>query len=226
MEPISGRLCAVCGERIFTPHADAEPLCGECRTTVPPFVRAVAYGSYDGGLRELIHLLKYGRVRPAAGVLGRMLGEVIQGFGSEFGAAVVVPVPLHSGKLRQRGFNQAEEIARAALKNLNRSELVLKRILERRRATASQTGLSDHQRQANVHGAFLVTAREHIVDKDVLLVDDVFTTGATVSECARMLRRAGADRVFVATVARVLKAEAAWAIPDEIEESRTRKAYA
>jgi ComF family protein len=224
---MKGRLCAVCGERIFTPHAEAQPVCGECRTTVPPFVRAMAYGSYDGGLRELIQLLKYGRVRPAGGVLGRMLAEVIQGFGSEFRSAVVIPVPLHSSKLRQRGFNQAEEIARAALKNLNRSELKLKAgVLERRRATASQTGLTDHQRQENMRGAFVVASTEHIADKDVLLVDDVFTTGATVSECARVLRRAGADRVFVATVARVLKSEAAWAIPEEIEESRTLKAYA
>ena len=208
----------------------------------PPFVRAMAYGSYDGGLRELIHLFKYDRVRPAAGVLGRMLAEVIEGFGSEFCSAIVVPVPLHSSKLRQRGFNQAEEIARAALKQLGRPALKLSNgILHRRRATQSQTGLSDHQRQQNVRGAFLVTAPDEIADKDVLLVDDVFTTGATLSECARVLRRppqqtktglagdpgrAGADRVFVVTVARVLKAEATWAVPEDIEESRVLKAYA
>jgi len=161
--------------------------------------------------------------------LGRMLAEVIQGFGSEFLSGIVVPVPLHSSKLRQRGFNQAEEIARAALKNLNRGGLKLATgILDRKRATESQTGLSDHQRQQNVRGAFVVAAPGEIAgkNKDVLLVDDVFTTGATVGECARVLRRAGADRVFVATVARVLKAEAAWAAPEEIEEPRTLKAYA
>ena len=227
MGPIQGRLCALCGERIFTPHAEAQPICGECRSDAPTFARAMAYGSYDGGLRELIHLLKYGRVRPAAGVLGRMLAEVIQGFGSEFLSAVVVPVPLHASKLRQRGFNQAEEIARAALKNLNRSELRFGAgVLSRRRATESQTGLSDHQRQQNVRGAFAVLSPDLIAGEDVLLVDDVFTTGATVTECARVLRRAGADRVFVATVARVLKAEATGATPEEIEEPRTLKAYA
>ena len=190
-------------------------------------MRAVAYGSYDGGLRELIHLLKYGRVRPAAGVLGRMLAEVIQGLGSEFGSAVVVPVPLHRSKLRQRGFNQAEEIARAALKNLTCNTLTLAPgVLERKRATESQTGLSDHQRQGNVRGAFVVAAPELIKDRDVLLVDDVFTTGATAGECARLLRRRGAERVFVATVARVLKSEATWAAPDDIEQARGSKAYA
>jgi len=225
MAPIRGQVCAVCGERLFTSHAEA--LCGECRTTPRAFARAMAYGSYEGGLRELIHLLKYERVRPAASVLGRMLAEVIQGFGSEFLAAVVVAVPLHGGKLRQRGFNQAEEIARAALKNLNRSGLTLSTsVLQRRRSTESQTGLSDHQRQQNVRGAFVVSSPEQVDGKDVLLVDDVFTTGATVTECARVLRRAGADRVFVATVARVLKAEATWAVPEGIEEPRVMKAYA
>jgi ComF family protein len=227
MEPIRGRLSAVCGQRMFTLHAEAQALCGECRKSAPTFARAMAYGSYDGGLRELIHLLKYDRVRPAAAVLGRMLAEVIDGFGSEFYSAVVVPVPLHSGKLRQRGFSQAEEIAHSALKNLNRSGLTLATgVLQRRRATDSQAGLSDYQRQQNVRGAFVVALPEMIADKDVLLVDDVFTTGASVSECARALCRAGADRVFVATMARVLKAEATWAIPKEMGGLRALKAYA
>jgi len=212
---------------MFSPHAEEQPICGECRSDAPLFARAMAYGSYDGGLRELIHLLKYGRVRPAASVLGRMLAEVIQGFGSEFVSAVIVPVPLHRSKLRQRGFNQAEEIARAALKDLQRNELKLAAgVLSRRRTTESQTGLSDQQRRQNVRGAFVVASPSEVAGEDVLLVDDVFTTGATVSECARVLRRAGADRVFVATVARVLKTEASWAAPEDIEEPRTLKAYA
>ena len=84
----------------------------------PPFARAVAYGSYDGGLRELIHLLKYEQVRPAATVLGRMLAEAVSGLDSCWtrGPVMVVPVPLHARKLRQRGFNQSELIARAAIK--------------------------------------------------------------------------------------------------------------
>ena len=106
----------------FSLCADAvrrgEPRCGLCRRIEPAFARATAYGSYESGLRELIHLLKYGGVRPAANVLGRMLAEAIAKLEPELPAdsVAVIPVPLHRTKLRQRGFNQAELIARAAMK--------------------------------------------------------------------------------------------------------------
>lgn len=180
-----------------------------CRRAEPPFVKAVAYGSYDSGLRELIHLLKYEQVQPAAVVLGRMLAEAMTGLESAWtpNPVVVVPVPLHARKLRQRGFNQSELIARHAIKLAGR--LVLhSRVLQRRRETQSQIGLTRHQRRENLRGAFVVARPEEIAGRDVLLVDDVFTTGTTVSECARVLRRAGASKVFVATVARTLKADA------------------
>ncbi len=183
-----------------------------CRRLEPPFVKATAYGSYDGGLRELIHLLKYEQVRPAAAVLGRMLAEAVRSLepGWSQNPVLVVPVPLHARKLRQRGFNQSELIAHHALKlGAGSGRLVLRsRILERRRETQSQIGLTRHQRRENLRGSFAVARPEEIAGREVLLVDDVFTTGTTVSECARVLRRAGASKVFVATVARTLKADA------------------
>jgi ComF family protein len=187
-----------------------------CRKLEPPFSRAVAYGSYDGGLRELIHLLKYDQVRPAAGVLGRMLAAAIARLDSDsesLGAqpsVAVVPVPLHTRKLRQRGFNQSELIVRDALKIAAGGDrlALCARALERRRETQSQTGLTRHQRRENIRGAFAVIRPEQIVGREVLLVDDVFTTGTTVSECARVLRRAGASKIYVATVARTLKTDA------------------
>ena len=192
---------------------NAETLCGLCRRIEPVFAQAAAYGSYDGGLRELIHLLKYERVRPAANVLGRMLSEVITNLKPCFGGSplAVVPVPLHARKLRQRGFNQAELILRAAMKsNPAPGQLMVSGgILERRRETQSQIGLTRHQRRENLRGAFVVAKPGEIQDREILLVDDVFTTGTTVSECARVLRRAGAARVWVATVARTLKTNAA-----------------
>jgi ComF family protein len=219
LHPIDGPQCALCGERLMTVFGDG--ICSACRVEEPPFVRALAYGSYESGLREMIHLLKYEHVRPAAGVLGRMLGEVIQELAAEFKAAIVVPVPLHPSKLRQRGFNQAEEIAKVALKQLKSSRLQLTTgALLRRRATETQTGLSRAQRLENIRGAFSVKDGEKLKVSgcDIVLVDDVFTTGTTVSECARVLKRAGAARVFVATVARVLKAEATFVnVPEELE---------
>ena len=194
-----------------------ENRCGLCRRLEPPFARAVAYGSYDGGLRELIHLLKYEQVRPAAAVLGRMLAEAARGLDSCWTRTpvMVVPVPLHARKLRQRGFNQSELIARAAIKQdatklgPGRDRLVLHPgILERRRETQSQTGLTRHQRRENIRGSFAVAKPGEVAGREILLVDDVFTTGTTVSECARVLRRAGASKIYVAIVARTLKADA------------------
>jgi ComF family protein len=214
MRPIAGGLCSVCGERLFSSYAFAtqgEAKCGLCRRIEPPFARAAAYGSYESGLRELIHLLKFGGVRPAANVLGRMLAEAITTLEPEFcaDAMAVVPVPLHRSKLRQRGFNQAELIARAAIKIKPGDRLRLcAGVLQRKRETASQIGLTSHQRRANLRGAFGVAQPELIKGREVLVVDDVLTTGATVSECARVLRRAGATTVWVATVARTLKISA------------------
>jgi ComF family protein len=172
----------------------------------------VAYGSYEGGLRELIHLLKYKGVRPAANVLGRMLAEAIASLEPHFGAGpvIVVPVPLFRGKRRQREFNQAELIAKAALKfSSAQGRLRLdEKVLERKRDTPSQTGLTTHQRREDMRGAFVVAQPEGVRGLEALVVDDVVTTGATVSECARVLLRAGATKVWVASVARTLKASA------------------
>jgi ComF family protein len=225
VHPIRGKVCSICGERVLSSYAesDADGLlrCPVCRRVERPFVRAVAYGSYDGGLRELVHLLKYNGVRPAAAVLGRMLAQALPALETAFAEArfaqgmfddarvLVVPVPLHQSKRRQRGFNQSELIARAALKSDSgavRERLQLAPdLLARTRETESQIGLTSHQRRENLRGAFAVTRAAEVTGRDVLLVDDVYTTGTTATECARVLRRAKARNVWVATVARTLK---------------------
>jgi len=213
IRPASGKVCSVCGERVFSSHlfcdAPGAVLCRLCHVVKPPFAKAVSYGRYEKGLRDLIHLLKYGGVRPAANVLGRMLADAIVPLHSVFGKEPIaaIPVPLHVSKRRERGFNQAELIAAAAIK-LNSAGGRLRladRILERRRETRSQIGMTPHQRRENLRGAFAVPRSQAIEGREVLLIDDVYTTGATVSECARVLLRAGASRVWVATVARTPK---------------------
>ncbi len=236
MRPIAGGLCSICGERLESPFAFAaqpvessEALCGLCRRLEPPYIKATAYGSYESGLRELIHLLKYNQVRPAANVLGRMLGEAMEDLQPLFTSSevLVVPVPLHSGKLRQRGFNQSELIARAALKLKPSARFQLSAgSLQRRRETKSQIGLSRHQRRENMRGAFAVAKPDEVNGREILVVDDVFTTGTTVSECARILRRAGASKVYVATVARTLKTEAQHAMQEAESEARLAMAAA
>lgn len=217
---ISCEVCAICGESIATPYAlGAQPeklLCGACRQDEPPFTKAVAYGSYNGNLRELIHLLKYEQVKPVAQVLGAMLAEAIERIEDALPAegVVVVPVPLHKNKRRQRAFNQAEMIARAALDLLKKKDAAVqtwilnKKALERCRATQSQIGLTRAQRRENMRGAFAAAHPKAVQNRTVLLIDDVVTTGTTVAECARILRKAGASKVYVASVARTLKIEA------------------
>jgi len=239
MRPIAGGLCSICGERLVSPFSfAAEPLqsptesgearCGLCRRLEPPYLKATAYGSYDGGLRELIHLLKYNGVRPAANVLGRMLAEAMEDLQSHFSETeiLVAPVPLHARKLRQRGFNQTELIARSAIKLKASGFHLSASLLERCRETKSQIGLSRHQRRENIRGAFRVVKPDELNGREVLVVDDVFTTGTTVSECARILRRAGASKVYVATVARTLKTEAQPAMRGLETETRVAMAAA
>jgi ComF family protein len=218
IQPASRKICSNCGDRVFSSYAERDDdglrRCPVCRRIRRPFDRAVAYGGYEGGLRELIHLLKYNGVRPAAKVLGGLLAEAMAAVEPGFEqlsfdqpAILVIPVPLYKGKRRQRGFNQAELIARAAVKLRPASERLqlVPKLLLRTRDTPSQIGLTSHQRRANLRGAFAVARAAEVTGRHVILVDDVYTTGATATECAHVLRRAGASQVWVATVARTQK---------------------
>ena len=209
-------LCGCCGEaldmeglRFAGSHVPAEGLlCAGCRRARPEFVRAVAYGVYEDELRELVHLLKYERVRAVARPLGRMVAaatRMLEGLAAR--ELVVVAVPLYPAKERQRGYNQALLLAEAALAELRKTtpgwRLMLDRdCLRRIRDTESQFALTPRERRANLRGAFEVRQSADLIGREVLLVDDIYTSGATARECARVLRQAGAVKVWVATATR------------------------
>jgi len=206
VEPIRAPQCVQCGERLLPSQLlVGDGRCQGCREFEPEFDRAVSFGEYAGALRGLIHLLKYDGVLPAAPVLGRLLAKAIAQLGRlDEAIPLLVPVPLHSSKRGERGFNQAELIVRHAVKCLPQ-RMEVAPVLKRRRATHSQVGLTREERIANMRGAFRVTDPERVKGCTVIVVDDVMTTGTTISECARVLKKAGAERVWAATVARTLK---------------------
>ena len=159
-------------------------------------------------MKEAIHALKYDRLHPAARGLGRMLAEAISQLAGEApGEMLVVPVPLHRSKYAQRGFNQARSLAAHALRFLRKSHpewrpTLASSTLMRLRPTESQAGLTFRQRRLNVRGAFTVSDAAAVMGKHILVIDDIFTTGATARAAAQALVRAGAASVWVATLAR------------------------
>jgi ComF family protein len=161
----------------------------------------LSLGPYEGSLRTLIHELKYRGRRRVAARLAELLLAAPRAT-AVFGAgSVLVPVPLHPRRRRERGFNQAELLARELAVRVG---LVLSAAaLVRRKDTPPQTGLSAAARRSNVEGAFAVRRRAQVAGRAVVLVDDVLTTGATARACVRVLREAGASEVRVVTAARV-----------------------
>ncbi|CAO3376816.1 ComF family protein [Azospirillum argentinense] len=194
--------CACCGTP-FDFALEGEPLCGACIAEPPLFARARAVLAYDDGSRPLVLGFKHGDRIHAAGAYGAWMARA----GAELlaDADLLAPVPLHRLRLFRRRYNQAALLAQAAGRQAGRP--VIPDLLVRRRSTPSQGGLDRSGRRRNVKGAFAVRPglESRVAGKRIVLVDDVLTTGATLSECARVLLRAGAERVDALTLARVVK---------------------
>lgn len=200
---ISPPLCALCGMP-FEFEAEANSLCGACTQRPPTYGRARAVFSYDGFSRNLVLAFKYGDRTDAAPPFGRWLARA----GTEVldGADVLVPVPLHWTRLLGRRYNQAALLAFALARETGIS--VVPDILHRRRRTPPQGFMTVAQRARNLRGAIGLRSNgrtrraTRVEGQRIVLVDDVMTTGATVSECARVLLSAGTQSVDVLTLAR------------------------
>jgi ComF family protein len=201
--------CRLCGYPL--PHAlPAAPLCGECASEAPAYDRARAALRYDDGARRLILAFKHADRTDTAPAFGVWLARAGAELLAE--AELITPVPLHRWRLLKRGYNQSAILARALARETGVP--LIPDLLQRRRATRSQQGLSGRARLENVTaGAFRVHPwqRRHVEGRRIVLVDDVLTTGATAAACTRVLRRAGARQVDVLTLARVVR-DAAMAI--------------
>jgi len=200
---------SVCYECWNNLETEEKPYCNECKIDleISQTHKCLTYldkvyslGLFDENFQGLIHHFKYKNKISLGKRLGQRLAEELQKQNlSDF--AYLIPVPLHKTRKRERGFNQSEILAQTLSSSLNLP--LQKEILFRIRNTKDQTKLSEKERKRNVAGAFLIRDSQQILQgKKVILVDDVITTGATLSECAKVLKQAGAKEILAVTVAK------------------------
>lgn len=197
-EPLAAEsFCRRCSTPFLNQHTLGEHgLCEACREGQVNFDAAYAFGSYEGGLRDLVRLLKYGKVTTVAQPLSQYLLRALP-LNERFD--LVMAMPMHWRKRWERGFNQAELLARPVARRMG---LRLAHNLRRRRYTPPQASLDETERRKSPHGSFAVWRAERVKGKRVLLVDDVLTTGSTLRAAAEALKAAGAAHVSVLALAR------------------------
>ena len=204
-------LCLACAQHLFPsappkcercgrPLQHEGPLCGACQKSLPPFAGAAAPFLYRGLAGEMVREMKYHEKKRYANFLGDAMARCLQALEGPR-PDVLVPVPLHRSRMRERGYNQAQWLS--ARVSLHCGAPVLPNALSRVRETDRQTHLETRAREKNVHDAFAVHKSRAIRGKRVLLIDDVLTTGATARNCARALLAGGAAQVWVLTATTV-----------------------
>lgn len=202
---IAHPLCTICG-RPFVDASGDDHRCGGCLSRPPHFTRARAWACYpreemsDHPLRRVVQKFKYGRRVSLGKPLGRLMAQGCKEFLKECAVDMILPVPLHPKRLRWRGFNQSVLLARQVSREY---DIPLDPfVVYRSKETPPQTQLTEAERRKNVRGVFSLNPQKPIDGKRVLLVDDVYTSGATVNECSRCLKQGGAKEVYVLTLAR------------------------
>ncbi len=198
-QPLLPPLCRICGESLL-----GGEVCERCLRKPPPYSLCRSLFVYNEVMRKVIHDFKFGKDLVMLAGIKQLCGNVVP---SEFsGPALVVPVPLHNSRLRRRGFNQSFLLAKL-LFNKNKNVRFVPELLQRVKNTVSQSGLTKKERGQNLKNVFQVKKKTQLTGENVYVVDDVMTTGTTVSECAETLVNAGCCSVSVLTIARAEKKE-------------------
>ena len=189
---ITEKVCIRCGDIL----ENQGYYCKRCKGRTITFDRAISCFKYDGKIKTLIHSLKFDKAKYVALSLSKFLADVF--INEKLYANIIIPVPLCDKRLKQRGYNQSKILADELSKHLKLK--VKDNLLKRVKETPNQTELNFNQRQVNLLDAFKVVNSKEIKDKAVLLIDDIYTTGATARECSKVLRKAGAKAIYVLTV--------------------------
>ncbi len=196
--------CVQCGRPVFTANRD---VCTPCAKLKLPFTGGYAHLNYQDSGQKLVHAIKF-KDRPHLGIwVGTQMGEAVAKCHWINEVDLLIPVPLHPNRREERGYNQSEKIAQGILEGLNQTRtkapVLATQILIRNRDTPHQIGQGREQRLSNLTGAFTVEHGKAIQNKTILLVDDVLTTGATLTETAATLLEAGAAKVLIAILCAV-----------------------
>ncbi len=197
LQRIKNPYCSRCGKRLQ--GGEENHLCGDCLQSHWLFEKARSFFLYEKTIAHLIHDLKYSGDLSVLSALSwlSLQSELLYDLDE---ADYILPVPLHTSRLRKRGFNQSLLLAKGIF--AKKKERIKFDLLSRIVDTIPQTGLTGKQRRKNLKNAFMVTKPDKIAGKNILLVDDVFTTGSTVQECTKALKQAGCNRVEVVTLCR------------------------
>lgn len=202
-------LCETCQQKIDT-EKDNSPLCKNCLAKIKAlkpqpiaqydYVKVWSVCGYEGLAKDCIHIFKYNNRQMLSAPLADLMSDFVNKNLSDEKFDIIVPIPLHRSKMRERGFNQAELLARDLAKAINTPVCV--NILKRIKPTISQTGLSKTKRFTNLRGAFKITDSDAVCNRNILLIDDVCTTGSTLNEAAKTLLKSGAKSVKALVLAK------------------------
>ena len=194
--------CSICGIPFISKEVEIHP-CGACVIHKKYFTMARALGVYEGSLQKAIHDWKYAGKTPLTPFFAEWMARGLNRYWEPCSLDLLIPVPLYPQRLRKRGFNQALLLVKELSRHIGIP--YQKTILQKKKSTIPQVNLSGIEREKGLKGAFHVIGEEALEGRTVLLIDDVYTTGATVNECSKVLLKGGAKRVDVLTLAHAIK---------------------